>query len=117
MKEKRQHPRYNVELRAEVFTGKEIIPVLTRNISKGGLSLVLNRPIEEGKTIAISLFVTEDGIEDPDREPLNLKAKLVWCAEQEDGSYVVGARFMELKPEEDRILDSLISILEKGEEK
>ena len=111
IKEKRRHPRYDIELKAELFTGKEILPVTTRNLSKGGVSLILKKPIEEGTTVGLSLFITEDGIEDPDQEPLNIKAKLVWCAPQNDGSFIAGARFVELNKRESDILDSFIEII------
>ena len=48
MAEPRAHPRYAVEIDAEVRSGAQVIPARTRNVSRGGLALLVHQPIAVG---------------------------------------------------------------------
>lgn len=91
--EQRRHPRYAVEVAAEVEIGGEMVVAATNNISSGGASIIVDRSIEEGAEIGVTLFLTQDGIEDPDEEPFEARAQVMWAAEQDEGRWVAGLRF------------------------
>ncbi len=88
--EHRRHPRYPVELAAEITAGGRTLVAATQNLSEGGVGLVV---VEDGRQVAITLFLTQDGIEDPEEEPLEAKATVAWSAPREDGMHVTGVRF------------------------
>jgi c-di-GMP-binding flagellar brake protein YcgR len=108
--EKRRARRYDVDISAEVYTAASVLPASTNNLSESGVSLDLSEPLDEEATIGVSLFLVTDGIEDPDAEPLNLQAQVVWCAEREDEGYSAGMRFKEI---DDNNEEAIKSFLEK----
>jgi hypothetical protein len=71
----------------------------------------LSNGLPEGSTVGVSLFFTADGIEDPDAEPLNVKAKVVWCAQKDQDSYSAGANFEELTQENQALLKEFLNAL------
>lgn len=89
----RQHPRYAVEVAAEVTMGTRTIAGATQNVSEGGVGLVLDEPLAEGATLQLTLFLTQDGIEDPDEEPFEVRASVAWTKPHEQGLHVIGVRF------------------------
>jgi hypothetical protein len=94
--EQRQAARYNVEISAEVYTAEAVLPATTRNLSETGVCFDLSTPLVEDATVGVSLFLVSDGIEDPDAEPLNIKASVVWCTERDDGGASAGMRFVDI---------------------
>jgi hypothetical protein len=94
--EQRKAARFDVEVSAEVYTKSAILTAFTRNLSDSGVCLELETGLQEGTVIGVSLFLTSDGIEDPDTEPLNLKAEVMWCAERDETGYSAGARFNDM---------------------
>ncbi|MBN2525442.1 MAG: PilZ domain-containing protein [Deltaproteobacteria bacterium] len=91
--EKRLAVRYTVEVSAEVYTREHVLGARTRNLSNTGVCLDMNKALKERSTIGLSLFLVVDGIEDPDAEPLNIKADVIWSSERDDGGYSSGLRF------------------------
>jgi hypothetical protein len=115
MTEQRQAERFEVELSAEVTNGEAVISAQTRNLSNTGICLDLNKSLDEGSTIAVTLFLIEDGIEDPDVEPLNLQAGVIWCGERDDEGFSAGCRFDDLSgPVNDQIKLFLSELGEEG---
>ncbi len=92
-KEFRRSARYDVEVSAEVYTTDAVFAASTRNLSDTGVRLNLPMELKEGITIGVSLFLTTDGIEDPDAEPLNIKAKVIWSSPRGDSGFSSGLRF------------------------
>lgn len=109
--EQRLSARFNIEVAAEVYTPKAVIPASTRNLSSTGVCLDLSAALEEGGSVGVSLFFTSDGIEDPDAEPLNIRAKVVWCAQKDSTSFSAGASFEGLTPENTKLLNAFLSAL------
>ncbi|HPN83536.1 MAG TPA: PilZ domain-containing protein [Spirochaetota bacterium] len=91
--DQRQAKRYDVEVSAEVYTASAVLPASTRNLSATGVCLDVPSELAEGGTVGVSLFLTTDGIEDPDAEPLNIRAKVVWTSPREDEGFSSGLRF------------------------
>lgn len=74
----RQFPRYAVEIAAEVEVGGEVRVAATQNLSQGGAALVVDHPLRDGADVVLRLFLTQDGIEDPDEEPFATTARVQW---------------------------------------
>ena len=109
--EQRKSARFNVEVAAEVYTPEGVLSASTRNLSATGVCVDVKRELKEGTTIGISLFLTSDGIEDPDFEPLNIKAGVIWCAEKDDSNYSAGACFKDLTEANKSTLSEFLSAL------
>lgn len=109
--EQRRDARFNVEVAAEVYTEKEVLTANTRNLSNTGVCLDINSGLPEGSTVGVSLFLTSDGIEDPDVEPLNFRANVIWCTERDDSGFSAGARFEGLTEADAVQLDHFLNAL------
>lgn len=93
--ENRKHERYAAALQAEVTLGFETLGAATENISAGGVALILDAPIDEGKQLDVTLILTQDGIEDPFEEPFDIRGVVAWCGPRDDGAHTVGLRFVQ----------------------
>jgi hypothetical protein len=91
--ELRRAVRFDVDVSAEIYTADAVLPASTRNLSDSGVCVDIGRPLSEDAEIGVSLFLVADGIEDPDAEPVNLRAKVVWCSERDDTGFSAGMRF------------------------
>jgi hypothetical protein len=109
--EQRLAARFSVEVSAEVYIPGRVLAATTRNLSATGVCLDLNTSLKEGSTIGISLFFTSDGIEDPDAEPLNIKANVIWCAQRDGDSYSAGACFQDLTEDNKTLLNDFLAAL------
>jgi c-di-GMP-binding flagellar brake protein YcgR len=109
--ENRKHPRYLVEIAAEITIGPNVWAGAAQNISEGGVGLVIEHALEEGATIGVTLFLTQDGIEDPDQEPFEVHAQVSWCAPRDEGTHVAGVRFAPLSPAQRAHLQRFIAAL------
>ncbi|MBN2804621.1 MAG: PilZ domain-containing protein [Deltaproteobacteria bacterium] len=92
-KELRRSTRYDVEVSAEVYTPTAQYAASTRNLSDSGVCLDVPDELAENSEIGVSLFLTTDGIEDPDAEPLNIKARVIWTSPRDDFGFSSGLRF------------------------
>jgi PilZ domain len=108
---KRQDARFEVEVAAEIYTQESVLAANTRNLSNTGVCVDIDQGLVEGSIVGISLFLTSDGIEDPDVEPLNLKADVIWCSEREDSGFSAGARFKDIEGENSSALVQFLSAL------
>jgi Tfp pilus assembly protein PilZ len=90
----RAHPRYALEIDAEIRASGERIPARTRNISHGGLSMEVARAVAAGQvvTITIALVFGEEKMS----EPLPLRGRVVWCTEIGERRFQIGVTFMNL---------------------
>jgi len=109
--ENRRDERFGVKVAAEVTVGEDVVAAATQNVSRGGVALLIDRDVGEGATVAVTLFLTQDGIEDPDEEPFESQASVVWTAEQDDGSRVVGVRFDKVTRDQAAQLERFLSAL------
>ena len=65
MKERRKHERFSLEVSAEIETGgnsKEIIALMTADISAGGAFLKTSKPLPPGTQVTINLVLPLDKI-------------------------------------------------------
>ena len=109
--EQRKAIRFNVELAAEILTSNEVLAASTKNLSETGVCLELSKTLEEGSLVGLSLFLTNEGIEDPDKEQLNVKAQVIWCSENEGLGFTVGARFSDLDEASRKALEDFFAAI------
>lgn len=109
--ESRAHRRYSVEVAAEVTVAGRTHAAATQNISEGGVGLALESPLQNGTTIDIALFLTQDGIEDPDEEPFEAKAMVAWTTPGERGVHLAGVRFGVVTPTQKVLLTRFLAAL------
>ncbi|MBW2460814.1 MAG: PilZ domain-containing protein [Deltaproteobacteria bacterium] len=96
--DQREFRRYAVAVGAEVILDGVSVAAQTSNVSTGGVGLVLDRPVPEGGNVSLTLFLTQDGIEDPDEEPFEVVASVMWAGPRDDGSHSAGLQFANLSP-------------------
>jgi Tfp pilus assembly protein PilZ len=108
----RVHPRYALEIDAELAYGGIRAPARTRDMSRGGLSVLTREPIPVGLeiTVTISLVAEEQTMS----EPLPLRGRIVWCTALEEGRYQVGTTFIGLTGEQRAYVELFMRYLEDG---
>jgi c-di-GMP-binding flagellar brake protein YcgR len=114
MDNRREHTRFGLALYAEVEVDGDLLSGETRDVSEGGVAVILAQALNEGSSIALSLILTEDGIEDADEEPFQTEAKVIWAAPTEDGQAMMGLRFIEVAPAEEQRLERFLAALGQG---
>src|SRR5215831_310405 len=96
----RAHPRYALEIDAELRVGARRLPARTKNISRGGVALAAGEelPVGSGVTISLSLVFEEQSMS----EPLPLQGRVVWCSPIGPGEFQLGIVFVAIRPDERR---------------
>ena len=113
---RRQHLRYSVAVSAEVTVDGDICIGETRDISLGGAAIALNREIAEKASVELGLILTQDGIEDPDEEPFETQADVMWNAQSDAGDWMIGLRFAGLGKDETDHLQRFLAALENAKD-
>ena len=93
--ENRRADRQVSNLSAEVYTRAGIINAGAENLSNDGVCLFLGAELPEDELVGVSMFPVDDGIEDPDAEPINIPAKVVWCNKTIGSLILAGMRFVD----------------------
>lgn len=110
--EQRRFERVPVELAGEMLVKGEHVHVATNNLSEGGVGLLLEHAVPDGTKIELTLFLTQDGIEDPDEEPFESAAVVRWTGERDDGMFLVGVQFEALDASRKAQLDRFLAALQ-----
>lgn len=111
MKNRRVHDRFNAEVAAEVEVDGDVYEGETRDVSTGGVRVLLNAAIEEGSAVLLTLILTEDGIEDPDEDPFEAEATVMWAAPSDTGGAMLGLRFGDVAGEQAKRLSRFLAAL------
>jgi hypothetical protein len=106
---RRQHPRYNVDLRVSVTVASGRLQARTRDMSRAGLCLVAVQPIGREAEIKLELVLTfgSDGMS----EPLVLVGRVAWCTPL-FGAYQIGVKFVKIDQEQSRYLEMFMAFLD-----
>ena len=72
----------------------------TRDISTGGIKVMLEATLEEGSALGVTLILTQDGIEDPNEDPFEVEAMVMWAAPTDEGGAMMGLRFSGVTPDQ-----------------
>ncbi|HEX9100772.1 MAG TPA: PilZ domain-containing protein [Polyangia bacterium] len=107
--EKRQHPRYAIELDAEITVAETSVSGRTQDISRGGFCMLAQGsvPIGAAGEVKLALVFSETEFS----EHLVLPAMAVWCTPMK-GAYQIGVKFAPLDPQNRGYLDLFIKFLD-----
>ncbi len=111
---RRTFPRYDIALAAEVNTGQSLLAARAKNLSRGGVGIVVDEPVAENALLGISLFLVEDGIEDATTATLDIQGQVIWVAPTDQGVFEIGVRFAPLPPNQIRLLDHYLQRLDSA---
>lgn len=104
MHNRRADQRYTVSLSVELHSIGGTLPAQVINMSLGGMGIRLKTAPSTGAQVALSLFITEDGIEDETTPPLSLSGKVAWVEPLDSGGHQAGIRFASMGPLQMRTL-------------
>lgn len=113
MMDQRQHPRYAIELDAEIVVGETIVSGRTRDISRGGFCVLASQPVPVNASCEVKLALVFS--ENQFSEHLALVATVQWCTRIKN-AYQIGIKFGELEPQYRGYLDLFIKFLDGGDE-
>lgn len=106
----RQHPRFAVELAAEIVVGGERIQTPTKDMSRGGICLISPKRLPTGTEIVLSLSLVLGTR--AFSESLRLSGRVVWCTEIEQ-AFQVGVAFVHVDLETNGFLEMYLRFLEQ----
>ena len=109
---RRQHPRFPVQLQARIFFQGEELPGETRDISAGGICLVCSTAIIRGAWIRLLLSLKLN--QNAYSEGLEIAGKVVWCTPLNDSKYQIGVSFDTLEETKANYMDIFLRVL-KGD--
>ena len=92
--QKREHARYPIRISCELTLSGETLHAETRNLSTGGAAVLFSRALTVGEVVTVSFFLTQDGIEDPDRSPFECAASVRWTKRAGDNAVTAGLQFL-----------------------
>jgi hypothetical protein len=106
---RRQHPRFNVDVKVSVSVASQSLDARTRDISRAGLCLIATQPIARETEVALEMVLTfgDDGVS----EPLSILGRVAWCTAL-FGSYQVGVKFVKVDDERGKYLDMFVGFLD-----
>jgi hypothetical protein len=111
MDNRRKHRRFEAAVAAEIELDGNLLEGETRDISSGGVSVLVDEPLDEGVNLAVTLILTEDGIESADEENFVAPALVMWTAPTDSGACLAGLRFSGLGPAEAGRLNRFLAAL------
>jgi PilZ domain len=77
----------------------------------GGAALELaHAALADAEVVQLSLFLVVEGVEDPEKPPLSVGAKVMWTGEGDDGSFVAGVHFEGMTPEQKKWLERFLEV-------
>jgi c-di-GMP-binding flagellar brake protein YcgR len=97
--QRRQHPRVDVRMSAEIRTAQGTFTATTRDLSEGGAGIEADRALTEGEELTVGLFLVLDDVE-TDTPPLWVKARVAWVGETDAGRQTAGVRFAVITDEQ-----------------
>ena len=109
--ERRQHPRYVIEIEARVVADDAEFRARTRDLSRSGMCFVTREPMSVGIPVVIEAALKFSA--NAFSEALPLSARVMWCTSVREG-YQVGVAFTRLQPQTAEYLELFLKYL-KGE--
>ena len=86
--------RYPIRISCEVTVAGDTIHAETRNLSTGGAAIRFAKELQVGDVVTVSFFLTQDGIEDPDRTPFECAASVRWTKPAGTDAFASGLQFL-----------------------
>lgn len=109
--DRRQSIRYDVVTEVVVIHENGRIAVRTRDLSRGGLCMILPYPLERGAPVHLELSLLLGP--NAQSEPLLMHARVAWCAPEMD-AFQVGVSFLDLNEEDEAHLETFLEFLRQG---
>lgn len=104
----RQDNRYPVRISCELTISGQTLHAETKNVSTGGAAILFARPLTVGEVVTVSLFLTQDGIEDPDRDPFECAASIRWSKPAGDRMHEAGLQFLSPSAQQRELLSDFL---------
>lgn len=92
--QKRQNDRYPVRISCELTISGQTFHAETKNLSLGGAAILFQRTLSVSEVVTVGFFLTEDGIEDPDRTPFECAASVRWTKPAGPSLHEAGLQFL-----------------------
>lgn len=102
--QQRQHARQQVRISCELTISGQTRHAEMMNLSGGGAAIVFERPLTTGEVVTVSFFLTQDGIEDPDRSPFECAASIRWSKAVGTRGFEAGLQFLSPSSEQRALL-------------
>ncbi len=80
----------------------------TKNLSIGGAAIRLGRKLGVGEVVTVSFFLTQDGIEDPNRVPFECAASIRWVNPAGDRYHETGLQFLSPSAQQRELLTDFL---------
>jgi c-di-GMP-binding flagellar brake protein YcgR len=109
--ERREHPRIPVSISVVIYHEQEPIVARSKNLSLGGMAIVLDRRIEEGARVEVSFHLVLDGKVDLTTPRIRLEGTIIWAIPTAEGACDHGIRFSKLRAEDLTTLQTFIGRL------
>jgi Tfp pilus assembly protein PilZ len=107
-KEWRRHPRFSVQIVAQITYDKQILSVSTKDMSRGGICLISSQGIPLGSVIVISMVLMLG--KKSFSECFELCGKVVWCTRL-DERYQIGVAFADIDDSTRSFLEMFLKFL------
>lgn len=104
----RQDDRYPVRISCELTISGQTLHAETKNLSTGGAAIRFERALTVGEVVTVSFFLTQDGIEDPDRTPFECAASIRWVKPAGDRRHEAGLQFLSPSAEQRALLSDFL---------
>ena len=106
---RRQHPRFNVDIKVGVSVESVHFEARTRDMSRAGVCLVATHPIPRETEISLELVLTFGDA--GNSEPLTVIGRVAWCTAL-FGAYQIGVKFVKVDDDRGRYLDMFVGFLD-----
>jgi c-di-GMP-binding flagellar brake protein YcgR len=106
--QQREHDRYPVHISCELTISGQTLHAETKNLSTGGAAIIFARPLTVGEIVTVGFFLTQDGIEDPDRSSFECAASIRWVKPAGDRGYEAGLQFVSPSEEQRELLNDFL---------
>lgn len=106
--ELRQHDRHAIRISCELTISGQAFHAEIKNLSGGGAAIVFARPLTTGEVVTVGFFLTQDGIEDPDRVPFECAASIRWSKNAGERGYEAGLQFLSPSSEQRAVLTDFL---------
>ena len=104
----REHARFPVRISCELTIAGETLHAETKNLSTGGAAIYFARPLTVGEVITVSFFLTQDGIEDPNRSPFECAASIRWTKPAGEARHEAGMQFLSPSADQRALLEDFL---------
>jgi hypothetical protein len=105
---KREHDRYAVSISCELIVSGQRLHAEMKNLSGGGAAIVFGSPLTVGEVLTVSFFVTEDGIEEPERSPFECAASVRWSKPVGARGFEAGLQFLSPSSDQRELLKDFL---------